>query len=335
MKSVQIKERLIQNEDLLIDVLEKYGFCHIKKIKQDEIRCAYDEESNPTSVVINLENLFCTIWSKNIRGDIFTILQFNSGQTFSQVHRYLSSLFKDKEIIEEIKPKKLLFNGFFKQFIGSEQKEQVYNEIILNEYKQIPSIRFIEDNISAKTQRRFNIMYDYKSQYIMIPWFNCEGKLVGVRGRNNDDESVAPRYMTFHSFKKGDYLYGYNVNREEILKRRSIILVESEKATMQLYDMNIRNVVSVGSHTLTPQQIRHLKFDVDEIIIAFDKDVTREELIKECQKIKEILPKVKIYIIWDYDNLLDEKDSPTDKGIEVFKQLYKTKRIYREVKKDE
>ena len=39
--------------------------------------------------------------------------------------------------------------------------------------------------------------------------------------------------------------------------------------------------------------------------------------------------------MWDYNNLLDEKDSPTDKGIEVFKQLYKTKRIYKEVKKDE
>ena len=335
MKSVQIKERLIQNEDLLIDVLEKYGFCHIKKIKQDEIRCAYDEDSNPTSVVINLDNLSCTIWSKNTKGDIYTILQFNSGQSFSQVHNYLSSLFDGEEVEEEIKPKKLLFNGFFKQFIGSEQKEQVYDEIILSEYKPIPNIRFIEDNISSRTQRKFNIMYDYKSQYIMIPWYNCECKLVGVRGRNNDDDSVAPRYMTFHSFKKGDYLYGYNVNREEIIRRRSVILVESEKATMQLYDMNIKNAVSVGSHTLTTQQIRHLKFDVDEIIIAFDKDVTREELIKECQKIKEILPKVKIYIIWDNDNLLDEKDSPTDKGIKVFKQLYKTKRIYKEVKKDE
>ena len=335
MKSVQIKERLIQNEDLLIDVLEKYGFCHIKKIKKDEMRCAYDKESNPTSVVINLENLFCTIWSKNVRGDIYSILQFNSGQSFSQVHNYLSSLFDGEEVEEEIKPKKLLFNGFFKQFIGSEQKEQVYNERILNEYKPIPNIRFIEDNISAKTQRKFNIMYDYKSQYIIIPWYNCESKLVGVRGRNNDDESVAPRYMTFHSFKKGNYLYGYNVNREEIIKRRSVILVESEKATMQLYDMGIKNAVSVGSHTLTPQQIRHLKFDVDEIIIAFDKDVTREELIKECQKIKEILPKVKIYIIWDNDNLLDEKNSPTDKGIKVFQQLYKMKRIYKEVNKDE
>lgn len=334
MESVQIKELLIKNEDLLIDVLEKYGFCHIKKIKQDEIRCAYDEESNPTSVAINLENLFCTIWSKNVRGDIYSILQFNSRQSFSQVHNYLSSLF-DGEEVEEIKHKKLLFNGFFKQFIGSEQKEQVYDERILSEYKPISNIRFIEDNISAKTQRKFNIMYDYKSQYIIIPWYNCEGQLVGVRGRNNDDESVAPRYMTFHSFKKGDYLYGYNVNREEIIRRRSVILLESEKATMQLYDMGIKNAVSVGSHTLTPQQIRHLKFDVDEIIIAFDKDVTREELIKECQKIKEILPKIKIYIIWDYDNLLDEKDSPTDKGIKVFKQLYKTKRIYKEVKKDE
>ena len=104
---------------------------------------------------------------------------------------------------------------------------------------------------------------------------------------------------------------------------------------MKLYDISIKNAVSFGSHILNRQQIRHLKFDVYEIIIAFDKDVTREELIKECQKIKEILPKVKIYIVWDYNNLLDEKDSPTDKGIKVFQQLYKMKRIYKEVKEDE
>lgn len=334
MEAYKIKEKLIQNEDLLINVLEKYGFCHIKKIKQDEIRCAYDEDSNPTSVVINLENLFCTIWSKNVRGDIYSILQFNSGQTFSEVHNYLCSLF-DGEEVEEITHKKQLFGGWFHKFIGSEIKEQIYDESILKEYKTISNIRFLEDNISARTQRKFNIMYDYKTQYVMIPWYNCEGKLVGVRGRNNDDESNAPRYMTFHSFKKGDYLYGYNVNREEIIEKRSVIFVESEKATMQLYDMGIRNAVSVGSHTLTKQQILHLKYDADEIIIAFDKDVTREEVIKECKKIKEVLPNIKIYIIWDYDNLLDEKDSPTDKGIEIFKQLYKTKRIYKEVKENE
>ena len=118
MEAYKIKEILIQNEDLLIDVLEKYGFCHIKKIKQDEIRCAYDEDSNPTSVVINLENLFCTIWSKNVRGDIYSILQFNSGQSFSQVHNYLSSLF-DGEEIEEVSHKKQLFGGWFHKFIGS------------------------------------------------------------------------------------------------------------------------------------------------------------------------------------------------------------------------
>ena len=180
MSSVQIKEKLIQNEDLLIDVLEKYGFCHIKKIKQDEIRCAYDEDSNPTSVVINLENLFCTIWSKNVRGDIYSILQFNSGQSFSQVHNYLSSLF-DGEEVEEIKPKKLLFNGFFKQFIGnSEEKEKIYDENILNEYVSIPCIRFIEDNISAKTQRKFEIGYDYKSQRITIPWRSIDGNIIGI-----------------------------------------------------------------------------------------------------------------------------------------------------------
>ena len=334
MSSVQIKERLIQNEDLLIDVLEKYGFCHIKKIKQDEIRCAYDEDSNPTSVVINLDNLFCTIWSKNVRGDIYSILQFNSGQSFSQIHNYLSSLF-DGEEVEEIKPKKLLFNGFFKQFIGnSEEKEKIYDENILNEYVSIPCIRFIEDNISAKTQRKFEIGYDYKSQRITIPWRSIDGDIVGVSSRNNDDCSDAPKYLALKSFKKSNYLYGMFQNYNEIVSKRKIIIVESEKSVLQAYDMGIKNVVAVGCHSISENQIYLLKYNVDMVTIMFDKDVAEDEVREQCKKIKDKLG-IKVYYCIDNKDLLNEKESVTDRGINIFMELCKQIKEYKEVKKDE
>ena len=334
MESVQIKERLIQNEDLLIDVLEKYGFCHIKKIKQNEIRCAYDEDSNPTSVVINLENLFCTIWSKNVKGDIYTILQFNSGQSFSQIHNYLSSLFDGEEIEEEIKPKKLLFNGFFKQFIGSEEKEQIYDENILNEYVSIPCIRFIEDNISAKTQRKFEIGYDYKSQRITIPWRSIDGNIIGISSRNNDDYSDAPKYLALKSFKKSNHLYGLFQNYNEIVSKRKIIIVESEKSVLQAYDMGIKNVVAVGCHSISENQIYLLKYNVDMVTIMFDKDVTEDEVREQCKKIKDKLD-IKVYYCIDNKNLLNEKESVTDRGINIFMELCKQINEYKEVKKDE
>ena len=327
MKSVQIKERLIQNEDLLINVLEKYGFCYIKKIKQDEIRCAYDEDSNPTSVVINLDNLFCTIWSKNVRGDIYSILQFNSGQSFSQVHNYLSSLF-DGEEVEEIKPKKLLFNGFFKQFIGSEQKEQVYDERILSEYKSIPNIRFIEDNISAKTQRKFEIGYDYQSHFITIPVRNTEGNLVGIKGRRNYDDEDKPKYLALRPFKKSDYLYGMYQNYDKIVSERRVMLFEAEKSTMICDSFKFNCCASVMGHDISEQQIRTLRYNVDTIVFAYDKDVEENILINECKKVKKILPNVKVGYILDENNLLDEKMSPVDNGYLIFKQLIRNNIIW-------
>ena len=43
---------------------------------------------------------------------------------------------------------------------------------------------------------------------------------------------------------------------------------------------------------------------------------------KNIQKLKQY---VNVDFLWDKDNLLDEKDSPVDKGKEVFEILYSQK----------
>ena len=45
----------------------------------------------------------------------------------------------------------------------------------------------------------------------------------------------------------------------------------------------------------------------------------------------DVVMKIMVYglaqfsYIWDYDNLLEEKDSPYDKGQEVFEELYRNR----------
>ena len=124
LSSSQIKEKLINDTEKLIDILDKSGFEKIKIIN-NQIRCAYEESSNPTSVCISLDNMFCTIFSKNLTGDIFTLLEWKLNKNFKDVIRYVSTFIEDEEIIDEIKPKKLLFNGLFKQCIGYDQYEQI------------------------------------------------------------------------------------------------------------------------------------------------------------------------------------------------------------------
>jgi hypothetical protein len=68
----------------------------------------------------------------------------------------------------------------------------------------------------------------------------------------------------------------------------------------------------------------------NEITIAFDKEYTdwRSDEAREYQeKIRNMCKKYAgqavFSYIWDMDNLLGYKDSPFDKGKEVFEELYK------------
>ena len=45
-----------------------------------------------------------------------------------------------------------------------------------------------------------------------------------------------------------------------------------------------------------------------------------QKLYDICDKYKS---RAKMSFIWDHDNLLEKKDAPIDKGIDVFRQLYK------------
>jgi hypothetical protein len=73
--------------------------------------------------------------------------------------------------------------------------------------------------------------------------------------------------------------------------------------------------------------------DIDEVIIAMDKEFSEIGSQEEkfyAEKIKNVFidklkPYFRISVIWDLNNLLDEKDSPTDKGKEVFKSLFENR----------
>ena len=115
MDVVTLKEKLINDTDLLIEVLEKFGFHHVKLIR-NEIRCSHELESNPTAVRISTENLSANCYSKSIKGDIFTLLQWKSGMNFYDTFNRILSIIGDEEVI--ITERKSFFGGKFRQFIG-------------------------------------------------------------------------------------------------------------------------------------------------------------------------------------------------------------------------
>lgn len=130
----------------------------------------------------------------------------------------------------------------------------------------------------------------------------------------------------------GQYFYGLFQNIENIKKTKRVILVESEKAVMQFETMYPNNniALALSSSNLSQYQIDILKdLGVEEVIIALDKEYeksgTREEMVYALKVDKSLVSKLSLFnvsVIWDFGGLINKKDSPLDRGKEVFNKLY-------------
>jgi hypothetical protein len=136
----------------------------------------------------------------------------------------------------------------------------------------------------------------------------------------------------------GFNLYNLNNSKNIIKKIKKVIVFEGEKSAL-LYQsyFGIDNDISVavcGSNLTNYQVDLLLSLGVSEIIIAFDKqfkeigDGEWKTWTKKLTDInKKYSSKVLISFIFDKENMLGYKDSPIDKGKEIFLELFKKRVI--------
>ena len=134
-------------------------------------------------------------------------------------------------------------------------------------------------------------------------------------------------------------LFGLNYNKINIEKSKSVILVESPKSVMQADSFNMPNICcGIFGMNFSIQKLKLLlTLGVENFIIALDRqyDVMRgKEWEKYKSKVNKIVDIIRPYakeisIIYDTDmnRVLDYKDSPTDKGEDIFMKLYDEKEI--------
>ena len=120
---------------------------------------------------------------------------------------------------------------------------------------------------------------------------------------------------------------------------KKAIIFEGEKSPL-LYRsyFGIENDITVaccGSSLSSYQMQLLIKNDVEEIIIAFDRqfqEINDKEFQRLKRKLLQIGSKYKSYVnisfIFDKNMITDYKDSPIDKGPDNFLQLFKDRIIY-------
>ena len=201
---------------------------------------------------------------------------------------------------------------------------------------------WLKEGIKPEVMDKFSIGLWNAENKITIPHFDIDGRLIGIRARTLDPEE-AELYGKYRPVQIGDTLYAHPLHfnlygiyehKEAIKKRRSAIIVEGEKSVLldEGYYGKWSNAVACCGSNVNKFQVSLLTniLGANEITIAFDKeyeDWRSNEAREYRTKIENMCRKYKgqatFYYIWDMDNLLGLKDSPYDRGKEVFEELYK------------
>ena len=275
--------------------------------------------------------------------DIFSFVEKILNRSFFESVKYVQSYFNlygnAKFVSEEIdNPVRLLKKPDIKR-----PEIKVLNDNIMNAYYEKYYQGWIDEGISLSIMKKFDIRYSVIDNQIIIPHRNVNNQLIGVRARNLNQDQIdmgrkyIPVFYKGNSLKypTGENLFGLNVNKEAINKSHKIVLFEAEKSVMKLASCGLNIGVGLNGSHLGEGQKRLLDgLDVNEIIVALDKEYQKSDTkqsaayaMKIASIFKSLTNKFNVSVLWDRDGLLEEKDSPIDKGVDVFKKLYK-ERIY-------
>ncbi|MBQ8619086.1 MAG: hypothetical protein IJ418_16440 [Clostridia bacterium] len=184
---------------------------------------------------------------------------------------------------------------------------------------------WLDEGISWDAMMRFGVRYDAFDNRIVYPVKTYDGDIISVCGRTCDPDYKAKRmrkYTYFQSLGTIDTLFGFSDNKEDIMTKKEIILFEGAKSVMMAYGWGIKNTAAILTSHLSPNQFNFLvklgNLKGVRIVFALDAEVD----ITKDENIMRLASYARVEWIKNFDNLLEDKDSPVDKGQEVFNTLY-------------
>lgn len=210
---------------------------------------------------------------------------------------------------------------------------------VLDGFIKYYPIEWLNDSISRAAMDKYNIRFSISQNKIIIPHYDINNKLVGIRGRalNPQEVEIVGKYMPvqiegkWYSHPLSLNLYGLNFNKENIRKFGICYIGEAEKFCLQMEGFDFPNC----SCAVCGSQLNKFQMDLlfkycrpQEVIICFDSE-EKEKENKYFNKLYKLCSIYKNYcnmsFIYDKKHLLKLKESPTDRGQEVFEELLRSR----------
>ncbi|MDY7043605.1 hypothetical protein RVS70_05240 [Virgibacillus sp. M23] len=350
MNAEELKEYIKEDIDKIKKILEEIG-CHSIWQARGEIRCATPSGDNHTSVAVNIDTLSSRVYSngETVKTDILGLVQHFRKEKFIESMRFIKALFGIGGVSTKKKRDPL---ANFKSIRSQNRTTVDINELDvpkfgiekLYDFDMVSHINLFYEGIMPQTSQFFKVGYDPKQDRIIFPHFNYDdtNAIVGITGRTLRSKAEMkafqiPKYWNYiKGYMKMYNLYGFSHSLPYVISNHKLVIFEAEKSVLKHHTIH-RNEgfsSSVGGHELSDAQVQIILYytPVDtEIIIAFDKDVMtmknddgeaigEQFLIDTCNKISKYR---KTSYIWDTYNILGENDSPIDKGVKIWRHLFK------------
>lgn len=288
--------------------------------------CPFHKEKTPSLAIDEDENYFyCFGCGKH--GNIYTWIQLTEGLSFSDAVEKVANLTgTDKD--EYLEPESMSVYRQLARMSAPKHEPDTgvrkildYDRDYVSKYSDILPQEWIDEGIPAEILRKYEIRIDESSNRIVYPVYDAEYRLIGVKGRtrfvNYKDLKLA-KYMNYYKIGAVDYFTGMKQVDAEIRRTRSMIIVEGLKSVMKLASWGY-TAVAAETSTLSEKQVELIvKMGLREVTIAFDQDVPLSK-IRGCTEMLRLYTNV--FVVVDKGQL-EAKDSPCDKGKDVWDKLY-------------
>src|SRR5699024_7930595 len=217
--------------------------------------------------------------------DVFELVMKVKNVEFIEAFNFLKDFFQINEQ-SDISPDERIETRFFDKFNKKTEFKKLpsYNKKVLRVFDDKYHVSWVRDYISPDIMKKYNIKLDILRQRNIIRHYDIDDRLEGIRARNID-EDIVERGMTYvrpitskttnHMHMTGSTLYGCNTTNDNIEAVKKVDLFEGEKSVLALDTFYGGKGIGVGvSGANLSEYQRHIlnKLDIEEVVIAFDKE---------------------------------------------------------------
>ena len=324
----EVKSQLLDNPESIQHILETFGFDHIR-MRNNEIRCAFEHGCNPTAIVIRLrdnDNLFVKDYERNLNYDLLTYITKAKNIAYRDV---LNEVKKELGITSlcNFRRQVGLFGGLYSNIAKPNRDVEIktYPEEVLQQYESIPNLRWLRDGIPLRIQRKWGVGYDHESQRITLPIRTPTGEIMAIKGRANYEISeYEPKYLALCCGPISQTLFGFSENFCSLYES-DLWIFESEKSILRLDAHGYNNAVALGNNSLSATQAKLImSLNPKSVTFMLDKGLPLENTMRNVEVLRSFCQMRDLeirYWNWEWNLDLDDKCAPVDGSIEEFKYI--------------